>query len=242
MRVRVTPLFDLELPHGRCVGLSVAAGPLDEGALRPEEIAMAAGWSEARRRSFVAGRTALRMALDRAGIDAPAILADDRGAPRLPAGVAGSISHKESVAVALVAQETVARIGVDVEPDEPIRVDIARRVLTPEELVEIEPLVDPERGRAVRLRFSAKEAVYKAIDPFVRRYVDFHEVSLRMVAEEGRAEVQAHLARGEGPFDIDVRWWRRDGVILTSARARPTDASPRSAPDSGASSRGASAE
>lgn len=208
------------------MGISIPAGPFEEGALRPEELAVAGGWGAVRRRGFVAGRTALRMALDRSGIDAPPVLTDDRGAPRLPPGVTASISHKEHVAIALVAWESVARVGVDVETDAPSRVDIARRVLTPEELAEVDSLEGAERGRAVRLRFSAKEAIYKAIDPFVRRYVDFQEMRLRLL-DDGGAEVEARLARGEGPFEIDVAWRRwSDGLplLVTSARVRPIDA------------------
>ena len=71
----------------------------------------------------------MREALLRVEIDAPAVLTDSRGAPVLPAGVSGSISHKTKLAVALVARESRARLGVDIEDDVVGSLDISRRVL-----------------------------------------------------------------------------------------------------------------
>jgi enterobactin synthetase component D len=218
----VETLFALELPHGRAVGLAIPDANLEGLAvqLAPEELEVASAWAPARRRTWMAGRAALRTALLHAGLPAPPVLADDRGAPILPSGVIGSVSHKEHVAVALVARAepgSTARIGVDVERDLSLRIDIARKVLTDDERAELAALSEPERMAQVRLRFSAKEAIYKALDPFVRRYVGFHEVSVRPLPD-GTSHVQLHTPPAEGPFDVEVRWLRRDGLILTTAR------------------------
>jgi 4'-phosphopantetheinyl transferase EntD len=160
---------------------------------------------------------ALRLALERVGIEAPPVLIDDRGAPTLPQGVGGSISHKEELAVALVARETGgACIGVDLEIDRPRTIDISSKVLTRGELHEVAHLAPAERDREVLLRFSAKEAIYKALDPFVRRYVGFLEVSVTP-RPDGTAEVQATLPE-KTSFAIEVRWRFVQGSILTTAR------------------------
>jgi enterobactin synthetase component D len=161
---------------------------------------------------------AMREALATAGVDAPAILADARGAPVLPPGIAGSISHKESLAVAIVARGA-ARVGVDVEIDAASAPDIAPKVLTDGERAELASLEANERAREVKLRFSAKEAIYKALDPFVRRYVGFKEVSVRPLPGGG-AEVGVHLPSSEGAFVIEVRWLRWEGFVLTTARVQ----------------------
>ncbi len=216
-------LFDLELPHGRLLALAIPdEGDLEALAARllPEELSLAAALAPARRRTWIAGRAALRVGLERLGLAAPAVPSDDRGAPALPAGILGSVSHKERVAVALVAQAepgTGARIGVDVEIDAPLRFDISRKVLTEDEQRAIAGLAEPERMAELRVRFSAKEAIYKALDPFVRRYVGFQEVSVTP-QPDGRAHVAMHLPPAEGPFDVDVRWLRRDGLVLTTSR------------------------
>jgi 4'-phosphopantetheinyl transferase EntD len=215
-------LFDVTLDHGRCVGVTLpeedeAIAAMAAERLLPEERDAAAALGPVRRRGWVGGRVAMREALARIGKTAPPILADERGAPRLPAGLAGSISHKDHVAVALVATEETARVGVDVEVDRARGHDIAGKVLRPEELVELEGMEAEERARAVLLRFSAKEAVYKALDPYVRRYVGFLEIAV-VLNEDGTGEVRPHLPDGEGPFVFEVRWMKRAGLILTTAR------------------------
>ena len=215
--------FDLTLSHGRCVGVRLPAAEdaidaLAERVLVREERAYADSLPLVRRRTWVGGRAATRKALEAAGLVVTGcILHDDRGAPRFPGGIVGSISHKEALAVALVAPEADARVGVDVEIERARRVDIARHVLAEEELPELEPLDHEERAREVLLRFSAKEAVYKALDPFVRRYVAFHEVSVTPRAD-GSADVRWRLRPSEGPFTVEVTWRRTAGVILTTAR------------------------
>jgi 4'-phosphopantetheinyl transferase EntD len=217
--------FDLVLDHGRCVIVRIPedAGAVDalaEAALAPEERTACAEFTLVRRRTWIAGRAALREALARAGLEAPPILADDRGAPALPIHAVGSISHKEHFAAGLVGRAVgggSARIGIDLEDDVARTTDIAPKVLTDGELAQIAGLSERERARAVLLRFSAKEAIYKGLDPFVRRYVGFKEVSVAP-SDDGRSVVTAHFRPHEGPFAIDVRWRVFDGIILTTAR------------------------
>jgi 4'-phosphopantetheinyl transferase EntD len=225
----VDVVFALETPHGWLAAVTIPPeGAALQDAVRarlPEDEArLAAAHGPVRARAWLGGRLALREALARAGLGAGPVGSDDRGAPVLPTGIAGSVSHKRDVAVALVAAEPRAKLGVDVEMDPPDadagarpRPDVSRRVLRDEELAELAALGDAERAREVLLRFSAKESIYKAVDPFVRRYVGFHEVALRVEAD-GTAEVAPHWANGEGPFRVDVRWMRRDGLVVTSAR------------------------
>jgi len=218
----VEVLFDVTLDHGRCVGVTLpeenaAIAAMAAERLRPEEREAAAALGPVRRRGWVGGRVALREALARIGKTAPPILADERGAPRLPPGTTGSISHKEHVAVALVAMEEAGKVGVDVEIDAPRGRDIAAKVLRPEELAELGGMGEEERARAVLLRFSAKEAVYKALDPYVKRYVGFLEIAVAL-KEDGTGEVTPHLREGEGAFAFEVLWMKREGLIVTTAR------------------------
>jgi 4'-phosphopantetheinyl transferase EntD len=196
----------LNSPHGR-VAVVDATG-LDDSSLDPGERALADAASPHRRRELVAGRAAIRALLP----DAGAIRRDDRGAPVLPAGWVGSISHKQTHAAAIVAPDTGARIGVDLERAAPPRVDIAYRVLTQRELAGLS-LAGDALGRAVTLRFAIKEAIYKAVDPFVRRYVGFHEVELA-VADDGSCAVSSAL-----PFTLTAWWCEVEGFWLATASA-----------------------
>ncbi|CAN5744860.1 hypothetical protein BH11MYX2_BH11MYX2_15610 [soil metagenome] len=180
------------------------------------ERAHAATLSPVRRGELVRGRCALHAAMVELAptvADVP-ILADDRGAPVLPPGWVGSVSHKGVRAAALVTRASPisgARVGVDLELAAPSRTDIARRILTPKELEAI--AAHPERGRATTLRFSIKEAIYKAVDPFVRRYVGFTEVELDV--QDGIAHVTSEL-----PFAIETTWQELDGFWLATARVQ----------------------
>jgi enterobactin synthetase component D len=213
--------FDLRLEHGRCVGVRLPDAPgeidaLADAVLAPEERDFAAGLVAHRRRTWVGGRVAMRQALSRSGLEARAVLADGRGAPMLPAGVAGSISHKDNLAAALVAIDA-GHVGVDIEIDARRAIDIASRVLTDEEAAELAVLDVGARAREVLLRFSAKESIYKALDPYVRRHVGFKEVRVVPLAGGG-VRVDAFLPAGEGRFAIEARWMRFDGLVLTTAR------------------------
>ena len=203
MTLRTTDRFTLA--HGACVIVELDDLDLALADLAPAEQDRARSLSPSRRRDLIAGRTALHLALD----SREAILSDDRGAPILPAGWVGSISHKGPLAVALVAPAGAGTIGVDLERAEAPRQDIARRVLTPREEAML-----PDRGPAVTLRFAIKEAVYKAIDPYVRRYVGFTEVELDFTDE--RVTVSTAL-----PFAIEATWREHAGHWLATARAMP---------------------
>lgn len=218
--------FDLHLDHGRCVGIRLPNGDgpanaLAARGLSPEEQVFASTLRGLRRRTWVGGRIAMREALTRSGKEAPSVLADARGAPVLPPGVAGSISHKEGLAVALVLLladgAAAARVGVDIEIDAPRPYDIASKVLTDEEAAEVAGLDGALRQREVIVRFSAKEAVYKALDPFVHRYVSFKEVAVTPRAD-GTTEVRAHLQHRESRLGIEARWLRWEEFVLTTAR------------------------
>jgi enterobactin synthetase component D len=204
--------FRRELPAGVCVAVSLPEGGdfVPPPALHPDEAAFVHSSPAARRATFIGGRVALRAALDEldagVGFAAPAILSTPRGAPVLPPGFVGSVSHKRELAVAIVARaEPTPRttIGIDVEIPRPRRTDIAARVLTPAERAGLAALDPTARDAEVLFRFAAKEAIYKALDPWVQRLVSFQEVELATAADGGR-RVRLDLRRGEGPFRVDL--------------------------------------
>jgi 4'-phosphopantetheinyl transferase EntD len=156
--------------------------------------------------TFDAGRRALREAL---GEDHE-IPRDDRGAPVVPRGH-GSIAHKagpERVIAAAIAAPHL--VGIDIERALAPRQPIETRILTPRE----QAALGSDR-RYVALAFAIKEAIYKAVDPVVRRYVAFTEVELDLDA--GRATSQL-------PLDVTF-WWTElatpEPLWLATARATP---------------------
>jgi phosphopantetheine--protein transferase-like protein len=216
--------FLIALPWGQCAGVAlppvrgkiVAVAPVSEAALARlavAERAHAETLPPGRAVTWVGGRLALRAALHALGADAAArtapdtdvapILSDDRGAPVLPAGVVGSISHKDGLAVALASVEDGWRVGVDVELLRPSRHDIAPRVLDADERAALVGLDEAARRAEVLVRFALKEAVYKALDPSLRRYIGFHEVQTRR-DHQGALHASFLPRHGEPHFTVEV--------------------------------------
>lgn len=207
--------------------LSLGAAEL-LGRLHPDEAALARPWGERRQRTFAMGRLVARQALAALGAEHPApILKDDRGAPRVPTPLSLSLSHKDEVAAALVSMEGQAHVGVDLEPlSERERArDIASHVLTEGELAELSGMDEDARRREVLVRFALKEALYKALDPFVRRYVGFLEVEARTAGdgEEREASFTLGLPPPEGPFVVTGRLLHIDELAVSLVRvAQPS--------------------
>jgi 4'-phosphopantetheinyl transferase EntD len=212
----------ISTPFGNVISLSREAFEdkrLDLGAmLHPQERQFAMNLSAIRRPHWMMGRVCLRQATRAIVADPPPLLADHRGAPILPAGLSGSVSHKADIAVSLVALTTPdIRIGVDVEHARPSKHDISTRILTDQELAQLEQLPTDQRGRAVTLRFSIKEAIYKAIDPVVQRYVGFREVSLLWLEDRVVDQV---LSIDHHRFAVSVWWTLYNDYWLTCASAK----------------------
>ncbi|MGO4871062.1 MAG: 4'-phosphopantetheinyl transferase family protein [Roseiarcus sp.] len=135
-----------------------------------------------RRRASGAARIVARRLLGELTGDASAPLRrSPSGAAMWPEGVVGSLAHDEEFAIAAVALQTdVARLGVDIEPAEPLPTDLVDRVLSARE----KRLIKNDRV-AGRLIFSSKEAVYKALNAFDGEPLEYDDIEIRLA--EGAA-------------------------------------------------------
>jgi len=170
----------------------------------------------------VGGRIALRAAAAQLGQHPPPLLCNERGAPILPSGLVGSVSHKRTLAIGMVAPPSAGSLGVDIVDYGPPRPAVAKKVLQPQEFDSLASLPPDRRWIGTLLRFSIKESVYKALDPYVGRYVGFQEANVALDLEGG-ATVRLDLTQGEGPFSVDARYEWLHGRILTSVRIKPAD-------------------
>jgi 4'-phosphopantetheinyl transferase EntD len=126
------------------------------------------------RRASGAARIVARTLIERLGHKSTALPKSPAGSPIWPEGVLGSLAHDSSVAVAAVApREKLAGIGIDIEPAEALPAELLDFVLTPRERASL--AADPCGGR---LFFVAKEAVYKAVFPLDRQFLDHHDVEV----------------------------------------------------------------
>jgi 4'-phosphopantetheinyl transferase EntD len=192
-------------------------------ARHPTELRLASRMSPRRRHDFLGGRTAMRRALAEAGLPQPTepILIGDAGEPRLPDGVAASISHSRGIAIALAAPvEYYRAVGVDLELSG-LPGEAAHLLLTEPERAWLDGGDSPgQREHRLLAAFSAKESVRKALDP----------------ALAGRCLRQIHLIPGNDSFlawprdrrDLRLRVWVRPvgaGVltwtVVPAGRNRP---------------------
>jgi len=85
-------------------------------------------------------------------------------------------------------------VGIDIEPAEPLAPELLGIIATAKERDRIED--DPFRGR---LLFSIKEAIYKAVYPLDRTFLDHHDVEVSLahgtaVVRNGRVVRFRHCA------------------------------------------------
>jgi 4'-phosphopantetheinyl transferase EntD len=225
-------LFADAASPGVCEGVEIFGGSPEEtasalvgmGILHPAEAGLAYAMPPLRALTFMCGRAAMRKAIGSLGMACPdPIGSTPRGAPMLPGGITGSISHKQSggrtVAVAMAEVDDGRTAGVDIEIADTPRGSVAAVVLTREELEDVRTVAGEQRWFEVLLRFSLKEAIYKAVDPLVSRYVDYREVSV-FPQDSGKAGVVWHPVEPGPKLEIESSWSSRGGFILTTARAR----------------------
>lgn len=150
--------------------------PGDEDALLTEEAAAFAGSVVKVRRASGAARIVARQLLQQFGHPPCALPKGAAGAPVWPAGIIGSMAHDSRIAVAAVGMRAdVGALGVDIEPAEPLPSELLDLVATPQEQLKLAH--DAYRGR---LLFVAKEAVYKAVYPLDRMFLEHHDVEINL--------------------------------------------------------------
>ena len=170
-------------------------------SLHPAERELVANGGRARLRAFSSGRRAARCALGELGVYDQPVLARGR-APLWPAQVVGSITHSATLAGAVAGYAAHwAGVGADLTPQGRLSARVAQRVLLPEER---ETLPNDEWRTAL---FSAKESVYKAVNPLCGEFLAFRDVRITVVdgsvftaATTRTCASTAAVAAGEGSF------------------------------------------
>ncbi|MER5738231.1 MULTISPECIES: 4'-phosphopantetheinyl transferase superfamily protein [unclassified Streptomyces] len=191
--------------------------------LHAAEERVVAGSAERRRREFTTVRTCARKALAELRVGPAPILPGERGAPIWPAGVVGSMTHCEGYRAAAVAYAgEIATIGIDAEPNRPIRNSGTRDLVTvPEERARLAALRSHRPEVAWdRLVFSVKESVYKAWFPLTGRPLDFDQAIVTVDPDHGtfhaRLLVTAPEIGGSRISGFHGAWIVRHGILLTA--------------------------
>lgn len=135
-----------------------------------------------RKAEFLAGRFVVKQAINMLDIEPLEISIGLHRAPQWPNGIVGSISHSGNKAFCFLSQFS-SRVGIDYE--EFISNKIAEEIKYSIISVEEEQLCSSSEysfNQILTMIFSAKESLFKALYPSVKRYFDFLDVRVLTIS------------------------------------------------------------
>jgi len=189
--------------------------------LYPGELEAVCRAVEKRRCEFAAGRACARRILERLGFINCAIPRGNDGEPVWPYGITGSISHSHTwCAAAAGPADEISGLGLDIETIARVHPSIARKVLTPEESASLADKTPDAMRASLAIAFSAKEAVYKCLHPFIGRHMGFQDAVIIPDHDQGTfktvltEKITAQIPSG---FPLRGRFLIHDGNIFTAA-------------------------
>ena len=175
----------------------------EPGDLFPAEEAVIARAAGKRRREFTSVRVCARRALAALGQPPAPLVPGERGAPRWPDGITGSMTHCDGYRGCVLARTAdLASVGLDAEPNDVLPDRVDRVVTLPAERAHIAELAAARPAVCWdRLLFSAKEAVYKAWYPVTGRWLGFEQASIEFaVSGNGGAAPAGVSSVTQGTF------------------------------------------
>lgn len=188
----------------------------------PEEEPLIARSVAKRRNEFITARHCARMAMGRLGVAQSPILKGEKGEPRWPDGLVGSLTHCEGYRGAVVGRVSAVRsVGIDAEPHDVLPNGVLDAISLPVERREIAAL--PSGLHWDRILFCAKEATYKAWFPLTERWLGFEDAHISFeVDSEGAGTFVSRIlidpeARSGPPLtELTGRWSVAGGLALTA--------------------------
>ncbi|WP_245472523.1 4'-phosphopantetheinyl transferase family protein [Rhizobium jaguaris] len=166
----------------------------DEAGLFASEVAGLGRAVAKVHRQSGAARIIARTLLAELGFPPMPILKTRSGVPIWPDGVVGSLAHHDTVAAAAIAEKkTIAALGIDIEPNEPLPEDLIELIATSRE----QSMYDLDLLRRRDL-FVLKEAVYKACFPMNRVFLEFQDVEVDIGAGS------AYVAKASCAFSVEL--------------------------------------
>jgi 4'-phosphopantetheinyl transferase EntD len=177
--------------------------PRSPDTLFPEELASIREAILPRKIEFATGRWCARQALAARGIAPGPLLRKKNGAPQWPRGVCGSITHCRGAWCASVASSSRYRsIGIDIEErSRAISEGALSYFANDDEIGWLNKFPHDARPQnAVRL-FSAKESVFKALNPLGDKRLSFVGFSVVMSSSNGEFSWKINSPAADGSAD-----------------------------------------
>lgn len=187
-------------------------------SLLPEESELVEGFSKKRQEEFASGRRLAHFALEAKGSDETVVLRMDRK-PVWPSNFIGSISHSDHLAACALAElANYAGVGIDLAKVSAVSEYVANRVLDDQEREWVRSAGSNEWRTAM---FSAKEAIYKCVNPITSEYLGFRDVTLEISPDaltfaakttESRKSTES-VSQGRGYFHRVSGHWLTTFVV-----------------------------
>lgn len=196
--------------------------PPDLAALPAEETLISRSIAK-RRNEFVTVRHCARLAMRELGVPPSPILKGDKGEPKWPEGIVGSLTHCDGFRGAVVGRSaTVRSVGIDAEPHGKLPDRVLEAVSLEGERADIVAL--PDHVYWDRILFCAKEATYKAWYPLTGRWLGFEDAHITFgVDPDGstgdfvsRILVDPAALSGPPLAELAGRWSVAAGLVLTA--------------------------
>jgi 4'-phosphopantetheinyl transferase EntD len=198
-----------------------------DAVLYPGEAELVARAVDKRRREFRTVRHCARQALCQLGLPPAPVLRGERGEPRWPAGVVGSMTHCAGYRAAAVAHSCdFSAVGIDAEPHEPLPAGVLGVIALKPEQDSLAELATADSGICWdRILFCAKETVYKTWFPLTRRWLGFEHATVTINPSTTDPEQGTFSARllvagptitGHPLTRFDGRWLRSDDLVITT--------------------------
>jgi 4'-phosphopantetheinyl transferase EntD len=209
---------DRQEPFGLPWAVHFAVGQIADyrDQLAPEALQPLLRAVPKRQNEFATGRVLAAHALKASGSADTQVNRGDNRQPLWPVERVGSISHNHTLAWAAVCKVgTLRGLGVDIEEVGRLGKKLFNSVFTEAEQKRYATSTAPQHWADIL--FSAKEAIYKAVNPITDHYIGFHEVDVTLSADAqrftvryvGENEANAVMHLGDGYSLV------RDGHVLT---------------------------
>jgi len=169
-RAVIGALFDVP------VGVGVTDPRHPQPAAMGSEAAHLGKAIDKRKTEFAAGRAAARLAMQAIDFRPCAVPAHTDRAPIWPAGLWGSISHKDTLCAAVVTRAR-ACLGLDIEENTDLDPGLIPTICLEREIAAIE---GANQAQLAKLIFSAKEAAYKAQYPITGQLFGFDHMEITL--------------------------------------------------------------
>jgi 4'-phosphopantetheinyl transferase EntD len=145
-------------------------------------------WAPGRVQEFVGARACAEESLKHFKIQQAIILKSDSGAPIWPSNIVGSLSHSKNTAMSIsVGADKFHGVGLDIETiiHDDRRETISKKVTRQEDEALLLNYKDTI-NEIMTLIFSAKESLYKCINPITNIFFGFEHAYLNQIDIESR--------------------------------------------------------